>query len=190
MDDERVKSALELAMEKLSGLPELTPEEVAEQKEKEFKPIGEAIGHRYMQGIVNEENLQGELNRKDSNPIVIRALFSTLCKSIQLENPAEADRALQGLLSMCKTWPGFIEDTRSLWSEIVSEFSGRLDEKYDEIEAFAVEAIESMGISGSAIRPNPKENPFFKKELKALLLSFEPKLEQLRSRISEKLQIG
>jgi hypothetical protein len=48
VEEERIKSAFEIAMERISDLPELTPEEIAAQNEKKYGPIGKVIAGNYV----------------------------------------------------------------------------------------------------------------------------------------------
>src|SRR5512137_2431855 len=60
-EEEGIKSAFELAMERISGLPKLTPEEKAEQKEREYAPIGTSIAVKYMDGALADSELPIQL---------------------------------------------------------------------------------------------------------------------------------
>ncbi len=179
MDEERVKSALELAMERISGLPELTPEEKAAQKEKEYAPLGTALAVRYMAGTLAVDELPVELKRYDDaqQTIVRRALITSLFDHLQLDsNPGNSRRAWNGLeqVAAAKT------DMRDSYSKIVNEFEAAKEKGSQEFGAAANESLKALGISGSAIRPNLNENEQWKQELERLRQSFEPKLEQLR----------
>ena len=59
----KVKSTIELAMEKAAKLPRLTKEELRQQKEKEFGPRGRAIAARFLAGDLADEDLDSELSR-------------------------------------------------------------------------------------------------------------------------------
>ena len=88
MEEERIKSALELAMERVAGLPELTPEEIAEQKEKEYRPVGETLGNKYLQGVIDGREMASELSQYRGEParIVGKSLVSCLRSSIRLDD--------------------------------------------------------------------------------------------------------
>jgi len=190
VDEERVKSALEIAMERLSGLPELTPEEIVEQKEKQFKPIGEAIGRRFLQGMIRERDLLSELNRnrEESDRIVLTACISTLSRSVQLEDFHTAERALTGLFKLAEDSPGFGDEIRSFWDRIDGEFKQQRADIFRKFEIIARKGFAELGITGSAIRPNIEENELFRNDLDSLFRSFEPSLEKFRSILLQKLQ--
>lgn len=192
MEEDGIKSALEIAMERLSRLPELTSEEIAEQKEKEYKPVGEAIGHRFLQDMISERELLSEWNqnRGEAGFIVRGALVSTLCASIQLADLRAAEKALTGLFALAEENPDFSADVRSRWERLLHGFESRMAKTSAQFEAAARKDFADLGISGSAMRPNLRENASFQKEKDTILRSFEPALEEFRSIAAEKLQSG
>ncbi|MBN2241692.1 MAG: hypothetical protein JW793_03300 [Acidobacteria bacterium] len=192
MGDEGIKSALEIAMERISGLPELTPEEIAEQKEKEFRPLGEALASKYMQGVIAETEIPAEIARHAGEPgeIVRRAFVAFLCRSVRPDDPGAAVRALNGLCRLAGDAEGLREKTTTAWSRILDDFQKRKDKILLECEATEMEKLGSLGISGSALRPNMADNESLKNELDALRRSCEPELEKLRAVLLESLLGG
>jgi len=182
--EEEVKSAFELAMERISGLPKLTPEEKAEQKEREFAPIGTAMAVKYMDGALADGALPTELKRYQGNQlqIVRRALISSLCREMQFESTrGAAQRALNGIAQITPERRDALEEAqRSFWA-ILDDYENAKDKKFLEFGASALERIKNLGISGSAVQPNLDENEQWKTELNGLRQLFEPRLEHLRT---------
>ncbi len=190
MDDDTVKSALEIAMERISAMPKLTPEEITEQKEQQYKPIGEALGRRFLQGSIREADLLSELKSddKEQHRTVRRFCIVTLCGSIQLEDEDAADKAFSGLDVLAGKGNEFCNDIRSEWDPIRNDFERQKEEKYAEFEKIAYEDLHRCGISGSAVRPNLNENESLHMELETLSRAFEPRIERFRSMVAEKLK--
>jgi hypothetical protein len=188
VEEERIKSALEIAMEKLSGLPELTPEEIVEQKKKEYEPIGEALGNRYMRDMIDGKSLLSELRRhqEDEALIIRQALVSTLSASIGLENLQASEKALEGILEATEGREDWKEKAFSFWNRLSGDFERQLKAKAGELETAAREYLKSLGVSGSAIRPNLAENERVKQRLDDLRRSFDPELEKLKVMLVEK----
>lgn len=190
MEEEGIKSALELAMERISGLPELTPEEKAEQKEREYAPIGAAMAVKYMDGALADTELPIELKRYrgSQQQIVRRALISSLCREMRLENSQEtALKALRGIMQMDPEKMEFFAKAERSFLQIVSEFEENKKKNFGKFEAGAVERIKAFGISGSAVRPNLNENENWSQELIRLQQAYEPRLEKLRDVLIEEL---
>lgn len=189
MEDEGVKSALELAMERISGLPELTPEEIIEQKEKEFRPLGEALANKYMRGIVDAHDIPAELSRHqgDSGRIVRHVFISCVSRSVQLEDFQAAVKALDGLYRL--TGDDMREKANAAWIEILEDFQQKRNQTLQECERAEMEKLSILGISGSAVRPSLSENESLNKKLSELHRSFEPDLEKLRAMFLQELQL-
>ncbi len=190
MEDETVKSALEIAMERISGLPELTAEEIAEQKEKEYRPLGEALAHKYMQAILDENDLLDGFNehKGTAGRIVRRASVAHLCRSIQLEDFRATGRAMRGLCLLTGDMERLREKANADWARILDDFERRKNNALQENTASEKEKLNALGISGSAVCPNLKDNESLKNKLEELRASFEPELEELRGAFLQQIQ--
>jgi hypothetical protein len=190
MGEEGIKSALEIAMEKISRLPELTPEEIAGQKEREYMPIGEALCQRYLNGAITDKDLSFELEKchGDKEHIVRRALISSLCRSIQLENLPNANMALKGIMFLFAGQNKAVERLTGDFQRILEEFVRDRDGKYGEFQAQARDRLNKLGISGSAIRINPNEDKFWQAELRRIRHTYEPRLSNLRKILIQEFQ--
>jgi hypothetical protein len=191
LKEERVKSALELAMEKISGLPELTPEEIAEQKEKEYGPVGEAIAAKYLNGTITNHALQAELDKhsQDAASIVRRALITCLCRELRLDNDGEfARRALQGVRPLASGSKDFFEEAERDFQEILSEYMQEKEKRLRKFEIRAKEKLAKIWISGSALRPNLNVDRDWQRESIEIRHFFEQELERLRNSLIERLQ--
>ncbi len=188
MEEERIKSALELAMERISGLPELTPEEIAAQKEKEYGPIGTALSVKYMSGIMAESELPIELNRHrdDRRGIIRRALIAGLCRELVLDGAKEVVlRALNGIAQIAPEKKDLLRAAEEDYLKILSEFVSARKERCREFEILAGERMRNLGISGSAVRPNMAENEQCQKELAGIQQAFEPRLAIIRNTLMQ-----
>jgi hypothetical protein len=95
----KIKSTIELAMEKAASLPRLTKEERRRQQEKEYEPRGRALAERFMAGDLAERDLDLERSgdQGEQQEIVRDALLASLCQAIELEDAAAAARAFEGI---------------------------------------------------------------------------------------------
>ena len=190
MEEEEIKSAFELAMERISGLPEPTPEEKAEQKEREYTPIGTAIAMRYMDGALVDTELPIQLERYDGIPqqIVRRALISSICREINFENSRETvKKAWNGLSQIAPEKRSVLEGVEKNFWEICAEFEAAKEQRFREFGILVDDAIRKLGISGSAIRSNPKENEQWKQELSEVQKSYGPRLKNIIDMLTREL---
>ncbi len=185
-EEDGVKSAFELAMERISRLPELTPEEKAEQKEREYAPIGQAMAVKYMDGTLTDSDLPVELKRYEGAPqrIVRRALVAGLCRGISFENSRESGlTALKGLMQIAPDKMSILQEAEQGYLKILGDFEESRGKKVAQFEAETGEALTALGISGSAVRMNLDENAQWRQELIRLQQACEPELEGIRNRI-------
>lgn len=193
MDDEGIKSALELAMERISALPQLTPQEIAEQKEKENAPIGMAIAVKYLGGGLSEAELPAELTRYEGERqrLIRRTMLSCLCGEINFKNtPQNVLKALRGAEAVAPHGKGRCEEASKVFTQILDEFEEVREKGLAEFAALARRRMKNLGIDGSAVRPNMNEDERWKQELSATQQAFEPKLEIIRKNLLEALLRG
>jgi hypothetical protein len=191
VEEEIIKSALEIAMEKISALPELTAEEIAAQKEKEFGPVGEAIAKKFLNGTISESEFLGELDkyRGDEGHIVRRTIISSLCREICLDNDEVfAARALTGFGRMIPEKIYVFEHAKKDFQQILSEFRQEKEKKFRESDTLTRLSMRKIGIFGSAIRPNLSENKQWQQAIDKIRQDFEPRLKNLRNALMQELQ--
>ena len=183
VEEEGIKSALEIAMERISSMPKLTPEEIAEHKGKEHRPIGEALCNKYMQGIIEAKSLLSELNQYRGEPerVVRKALVSCLCRSIHPKESAASVRAMEGLFSIAEDRENLREKANVSWMQIYEDYEQRKSALLKELESAARTNLANLGISGSAVLPNLNKEETSAQGFAALNREFDQKLEALRS---------
>lgn len=190
MEDEGIKSALELAMERISSLPQLTPQEIAEQKERDNTPVGNALAARYIAGLLSESELPIELSRFDGErrQIILRAMLASLCREIRLGNsPAIARKALLGAAALVPQANSICEESMAGFERILEEFEAAREKRSVEFSARAGRRINELGIRGSSVRPNLNEDEEWKQVLEEIGRECEPKLESLRNELLRKI---
>lgn len=188
MEDDGIKSAFELAMERIAALPRLTAEEIAEQKEKENAPVGAALAVKYLQGAISEDDLPAELNRFDEERrrIIRRAFLTALVQELRLDNePEKVKLALAGVAAVRPDNVGRCEQAARDFSQILHEFEAEKEGRRNEFLSAAIRRMKELGISGSAVRPNLKENEDWQKAMQELAGAYEPRLQQIRSMLLE-----
>lgn len=181
--EEVIKSAFELAMERISGLPELTPQEIAEQKEKQFGPVGEAMAGKYLRGVIRADEMLHELERYEGEPeqIILRSLLSRLCGTLQLEgDAAAADKALTVMSRIFPTKQTAVEKAAEKFRALSGRFEQEREKKRAEMKP---EAAERMGITGSAVRYNLDDYGPWMEEIAKLRQACEPQAAAIRNRL-------
>ncbi len=178
--DKRVKSALEIAMEKAASLPGFSQEEIMEQKQQEFQPRGAAIAHRYLEGVLRQRDLPTELSRYQGQEaeIVKKALLMTLCQSVKLEGLSISLRAVDGIQAL-QPDRDLAEAKKEIGAASV-EFRKQVGESSGRYEAVEKERLRRLGISGSAVRPNLEESGAWQEELKRIRSGYDSRISKVK----------
>ncbi len=185
MEDHTIKSAREIAMEKVAKMAGLTPEQVKQQKEREYRPRGEAIARKYLQGAVRGTDLPIELGKyhAEEQQIVRRALVSTLCESIDFEDIDKSKKALEGIQIVLKTEDDFETTEREL-ETIAAQFAQDARQEYEMCEKTESERLEKLGISGSAVKPNVKGMEDWQHRVGKIRQDYAVKVDQLKKTVT------
>ena len=190
MDDEGIKSALELAMERISALPQLTPQEIAEQKERENAPVGTAIAVKYLNGTLSAAELPVELGRYEGERqrVIRRAMVASLCREMRFGNtPEDARKALLGAATVAPEKSGLCEEAAKSFEQILCEYETAKEKRLGEFAALAGQKMRELGISGSAVRPNLNENEEWQRAVSEMRQAYEPKLDKLRNELLRRI---
>jgi len=189
LEDNRIKSALEIALEKAAQMPSLTHEELVKQKEREFKPRGEAIANKYMGNALRGADLVTELRRYkgEEGETVKKAFLSTLFESIRLNDVEKSRRAISGIQTVEKE-VSLKEIDREL-EEVFNEYRQEEKQRALVYEGLEREQLQKLGISGSAVKPNLEESKNWQQELAGLKLIYESRLNKLKENIAHLIRI-
>jgi hypothetical protein len=183
VEDKKIKSALEIAMERAAGMPTLTQEELAEQKEREYQPRGAVIAVRYVEGALKEKDLQTELSkyRGQEGEVVKRAFLLTLNQSIKLESKSISLKALEGIKAVEPT--ADLGEMRRQIEAVFDEFGQQLERKIPRYEALEKEMLQQLGISGSAVKTNLEKSQAWQEELKRIQAEYDSKISKLKENL-------
>ncbi len=174
-----VKSAIELAMEKVAKMPKIDSQEIENQKKQEFMAIGEGLANQLINGTLRKKNLQTELDKYDesSQKLVKGSLLEVLRKTISLEDPSINQLVFE---IIAKIEPkADIEAINEKLSRLIDDYHQQKQLDYALLVKDERNRLKEIGISGSAITPNINEHESWKKKLDELLSSYQDKLETI-----------
>ena len=183
MEEEKIKSALEISMEKVAKMADLTPQEIREQKEREYGPRGEVTASRYLSHVIKNTDLAVELSKYqgEEGEIVRKAFLSSLCRAIQLNDADKSRRAIAGIQTLDIQFD--FEGVKGEFEEISSAFDREREKTYQKLEESQREILNGLGISGSAVRPNVKEKADFQNELNQMRAPYDMRIDKLKDKM-------
>jgi hypothetical protein len=191
VEKHRIKSAWEIAMEKVAKMPGLTQDEVARQKEQEYKRVGEAIAKKYLEGAIRGNDLPGELGkyRGSDGQIVKQAFTSSLCQAIDFAQVDKSRRAMDGIRALAGATSRF-EELTTEFEEISREFGQETRREREAVETREMERLRTLGISGSAIKPNLRENKDWHEAQSQIRQACDLKLDRLRKSLMQITEVA
>ncbi len=183
MESKRVKTAIELAMEKVAQMPKLDSEEIEEQRRQEYFSHGESIANRYLQNTLRKDKIENELAAFEGEAarIVKSSLLSALKQSLGLQDAESNQRVLEAILTIDAETP--FPDLMGELDGIIGEYKQQLQMEYTLLEKKERKRLKHRGISGSAIRPNLLETEDWQNKFEAVRQVYNSKLDAIKERM-------
>jgi len=178
--EEKLKSALDIALERAGKLGKMSDAERQEARAKELAGFGEALSERYLKGLPVRD-IELELARyKEDRQKVIRYFLDRLWDRIDLGNPQGVDN----ILSAVEHFTGnssVAEKVLSLATEYRNEVEKTLGKNRGSLEDAGRKELKRKGISGSAVIPAIESSPDWLQLQEDLSSRYRKRLEELKA---------
>ena len=178
-----IKSAWEIALEKVEKLGKLSPEELKRQQEEKYALIGQVLADKYLGGL-DLWQLEVELDKYSGEERVLlrKVVASKLAQTIELGNYERLGRVIEGISYLKQK-----EKSREIGDEIgqlFQEYKQAEQKGREEMEKSAREILHQLRISGSAIGAvNPKAIGKWQQDLDRLAQPYRERLEPLKQKL-------
>ena len=184
----KIKSTIELAMEKAAKLPKLTKQEIRQQQEKAYGPRGRAIAGRFLAADLAEGDLEGELSGYggEQGEIVREAFLEEMCQALNLEDAEATARAFEGIRAL--VGDDHVEEASRRVRGNLGDYQEQRRREFARVEAAEAEVLRELGVSGSAIRLNMEQSQRWRETRSQLLERFRPSLDEIRRELSDHLR--
>jgi hypothetical protein len=181
-----IKSAWELAMEKVDKLGKLSPDELRRQKEDRCGSIGRGLAERYL-GSLTLRDLKLELDKHkgEERDLVRAALASRLIDAIELGDAEKLSKVIEGISELnLKSKEGLVGVIAEI-EQLLGEYREAEQKKRREVEMAARGVLHQLRVSGSAIGSvNPEVVPEWKSELDKIAQPYRESLDSLKARLA------
>ncbi|MFH2130290.1 MAG: hypothetical protein ABIK68_07935 [bacterium] len=180
MGEGRVKTAFELAMEKVAEMPALNLEEIREEHKKESISKGEAIARRYLQNIKRQTDIKSEIAvfEPEQRGFARNAALQWLSRELSLTQVDANRHILEGIASLN---PDITVDSAMIrLNRIIDGFQKEIMAAYSLIEKSEINLLKKKGISGSAVKPNLKHHDVWLTQQTELTTTHTGKLDQFQ----------
>ncbi len=179
-----IKSAWELAMERVEKLGKVSTEELRKQEEEKRNTIGQVLADKYLGGLALWQ-LQIDLDKiAPQERVCIRAvMLSKLVDAIELGNDEGMNRVRDAVCSL-NAGQGHTEGFFQEMAEVFESFDSARDKESRSIEAAARELLHQLRISGTAISGvNPRVITEWRSTLDEQARPFRETLDGIKGRL-------
>jgi hypothetical protein len=121
--------------------------------------------------------------RAGEQQIVGKALLSSLCESIDVEDMDKSKKALEGIQIVLKT-PDDLEATEHELGTIAEQFAQDARQEYEMCEKKETERLQKLGISGSSVKPNVKRMEDWQHRVEKIRQDYTIQVDQLKKTVS------
>jgi len=186
MENKRVKSAIELAMEKVAEMPDLKKEDLQQYKDEEQIAIGEGIAQRFLQGTLRKKNLESELSAYEGEieQIIRRAALKTLVDAIDIEDMEKNKLIFEAVKLVWKDLP--VKQAQTELIQTMGKYKQQREKEIGTSLKKEITRFQSIGIAGSAFLPNLKESPEWAQRQENLQKEYHDKLSKVRDLLQSK----
>jgi hypothetical protein len=180
-----IKSAWELAMEKVEKLGKLSPEEVRRQKEEKYGSIGQGLAEKYLTGLaLRDVRIELDKYKGEERELVRAALASKLIDAIELGDAERLSKVIEGISELNLKSREGLAGIRAEIEQLFAECREAEQKKRREVETAARGVLHQLRISGSAIGSvNPEVVPEWKNELDKIALPYRERLDDIKARL-------
>jgi hypothetical protein len=180
-----IKSAWELAMEKVEKLGKLSPDELRRQKEEKYGSIGQGLAEKYLTGLaLRDVKIELDKYKGEERELVRAALASKLIDAIELGDAERLSKVIEGVSELKLKSVEALAGIRGEIEQLFEEYREAEQKKRREVDAAARGVLHQLRISGSAIGSvNPEVVPEWKNELDKIALPYREKLGDIKARL-------
>ncbi len=180
-----IKSAWEIAMEKVKGLGKLSPEELRRKKEEEFALKGKTLANKYLCGLdLWQLGVELDKYKGEDRDLMRQSTISSMVMEIKLEDHPDQSRTLDALIYLRgeEKVESFTRDLAGL----VREYSAVIERVRKDAEGEGRKILQQLGISGSAVAEiNPKAQTKGYQALEEVMQPYQERLERLKQTFLE-----
>ena len=181
-----IKSAWELAMEKVEKLGKLSPEGLQRQKTEKCGSIGQGLAERYLGGMpLRDLKLELDKHKGEERELVRAALASKLIDTIELGDAERLSKVIEGISELKLKSRDDLAGIKAEVEQLFGEYREAEQKKRREVDVAARGVLHQLRISGSAIGGvNPEVVPEWKNELDKIAQPYRERLDGMKARLA------
>ena len=180
-----IKSAWELAMEKVDKMGKLSPEELRQQKEDKCRSIGQGLAEKYLSGSsLRDLKLDLDRHKGEEGEQVRAALASKLIDAIELGDAERLAKVAEAISGLKLKGEDGLAAAKGEIEGLFAEYREAEQKKRREVETAARGVLHQLRISGSAIGSvNPEVVPEWRSELDTIGRPYRERLDDIKGNL-------
>jgi hypothetical protein len=178
-DDGKVKSALEIALEKAQKLGGISSDEKQKLKDAKVESVGLALSKRYLKGLPVRDVEMELVKYQENRQTIVTHLLFYLADEIDMSDPEGAQRILEAIKHFAGA--SAAEKIGSLLNRYRSAMEQAWQKNQRMLGAAKRRELAKMGISGSAIKPAIEDSPEWLETKQQLHSDYQKRLEDIKS---------
>jgi hypothetical protein len=179
-ENDEIKSALEIALQKAERLGPLSAEEQKRAKEEELAQSGAALAKRYLNGAPLRD-IERDLAKAsdDERSLVNHHLLSHLLEAMGLDQPGQNEKALAAI-EYLHARHDLVQGIRDLLREYDAAVDRARTENLSELRSASMEHLRQLGVSGSAVEPAIETSPQWTTLREQVNSAYRERLEEIK----------
>jgi hypothetical protein len=187
---DRIKSALEIAMEKTAHLERASAEELRRQKEEELVTLARGIVQKYLRDEYKLKDLANAPERYPERELMSQALWEQLVAAICLENCKAVFEGLEFLATDKEAVRQATATAKEISQEFRLEKKRRLHGLKEKVEQSIRQELSQQGIAGSSVEIDVESAPQWQQGLQELEALFQSRLELVKESLNQPAPIS
>ncbi len=178
-----IRSAREIAAEKVEKMGRLTADERKRLREQELGQVGAALVEKYF-GSNDERVLESGLERYDDagRKLLSRVVLERLLSAVELRSPGRLDAVIRGIARL----PGAerLEAGAARLRDVFARYRQAEDEVRGQIEREGREVLHRLRVAGTAVEEiNIRARPEWEQKVRGLAEPFVQELESIKQEL-------
>jgi hypothetical protein len=187
---DRIKSALEIALEKTAHLERASAEELRRQKEEELVTLSKGIVQKYLRGEYTLKDVASALERHPERELMAQALWEQLMAAISLENCEAVFEGLEFLAADKEAVRKATARAKEISQDCRLEKEHRLHVLKDGVEQSIRQELFQHGIAGSSVEIDVESAPQWRQGLQELEAFSQTRLELVKKSLNQSVPIS
>jgi hypothetical protein len=184
-----LKSAWEIAQERVSRLGKLSAEEEKQQARQRYRQVGQVLSQKWLDSS-RPPDITAELNkhREEDREGIRQAVIEHLLEAVEITPTQSTDRVRRAIEGVSRLGPELQSEAEGV-ATLIQEYEEAEGKTRQQLESSYWETLHQLRISGTAVgRVNIEANEQWQLARQRLVEDFAPRLADLKRKLTTALE--